>query len=93
MYRLQILTPEDIFFEGNIASLVAPGAGGYLGILTNHAPLMTLLKEGILIITTGNKKQTFYKISNGFIHVKKNEVAILVDFIHSAPAVNWLSGI
>lgn len=93
MYHLQILTPETIFFDAKVTSLVAPGAAGYLGILTNHAPLMALLKEGTLIIIDENNIQSFYRISGGFLHVKKNEVTILIDQITLTAPVNWLSGV
>lgn len=93
MYHLQVLTPEEIIFDDQVISLIAPGALGYLGVLTNHAPLITTLKTGILIITDKNKEKHFYEVSGGFLEVNHNEVSLLVDAIQPAAAVNMGGGI
>ena len=64
MYRLQVVTPEQIIFDDEVLALVAPGVDGYLGVLTDHAPLLVSLKVGILIITDNNNKQSYFNISN-----------------------------
>lgn len=87
MYRLQILTPEEIFFDDDVISLIAPGSEGYLGILTNHAPLITLLKPGILIITGKSQNKNFYKISKGFLQVDHNKASLLIESIQPASPV------
>lgn len=93
MYHLQVLTPEEVIFDDQVISLIAPGALGYLGVLTNHAPLITTLKTGILIITDKNKEKHFYEVSGGFLEVNHNEVSLLVDAIQPAAAVNMGGGI
>ncbi len=43
MFKLSVVTPEKVVFEKDVTSIVAPGMIGYLGVLTNHAPLITCL--------------------------------------------------
>lgn len=86
MYHLQIVTPEEIFFDDQVIALIAPGIEGYLGILTNHAALITALKTGVLIITDQNKKKIFYEVSGGFLEVCHNEAFLLVDTIQPTSA-------
>lgn len=87
MFHLQILTPEEIFFNDDVISLMIPGTSGYLGILKDHAPLMTSLKPGIVTIVDKNKKKLFYKVEDGFFEVKQNQAVLLVEFIEVASAI------
>lgn len=93
IYHLQIFTPETIFFDEQVISIIAPGGAGYLGILADHAPLITTLKDGKLIITDKNEVKHFYKVTGGFLEVNKNEVSLLIDEIETAPPVNMGGGI
>ena len=81
MYNLQILTPEEVFFNDDVVALIAPGEQGYLGILTDHAPLITSLKEGIVIITHADNTKTYYDVSNGFLEVNNNKASIILESI------------
>lgn len=93
MYHLQVLTPEEIIFEDDVTALIAPGEMGYLGILTDHASLITTLKMGTLIITDQSQKKHFYKVTGGFLEVDHNQVVILVDIIFPTEPVNMGGGI
>lgn len=93
MYHLKVLTPEEIIFDDEVVAIIAPGTLGYLGVLTNHAPLMTTLKTGHLIITDKDKKKHFYEISHGFLEVNHNQVFLLVDSIEKSAPVNMGGGI
>lgn len=87
MFHLRILTPEDIFFDADVISLIIPGESGYLGILANHTPLITSLKEGTIKITDANKKKYFYKVKEGFFEVKKNKAVLLVEEIEETSSI------
>jgi F-type H+-transporting ATPase subunit epsilon len=81
MYLLTIVTPEKIFYEDEVASLIAPGSEGYLGVLTDHAPLITGLVPGKLTVKDENNQEVNFSISGGFMEVFKNQVSILADSI------------
>ena len=76
--QLQIITAEREVFSGEVDALVAPGVAGQLGILPNHAPLMTLLQPGELMVRSGGE-ESYLALSGGYIEVLGNQVIILAD--------------
>ncbi|UCE67113.1 MAG: F0F1 ATP synthase subunit epsilon [Candidatus Zixiibacteriota bacterium] len=88
MFKLSVVTPEKTVFEMDVRSIIAPGSEGYLGILSNHAPLITALKPGILSVNDQSGNETFYSISGGFLEVSGNIATILADAIESADEID-----
>jgi len=79
--NLIVLTPGKKVFEGDITSVKVPGIGGQFEILNNHAPIVSALGEGdVRIIETGGNTQQF-KITQGFVEVLRNEVALLIQSV------------
>ena len=84
-FKLSIVSPERILFEDDVVSLVVPGGEGYLGILSNHAPLISTLKVGEIKFRDKNNKELWMATSGGFIEVSNNKATILADtaeFVH-----------
>jgi F-type H+-transporting ATPase subunit epsilon len=81
MYQLSIVTPDRVFYEGEITSLTAPGSAGYLGVLTGHAPLLTPLAVGKLSFRDSSGKNFLAAISGGFLEVSKRGAIVLADSI------------
>lgn len=79
-FHLQIITPEKVFFDGQVVSLVVPGEAGYLGVLADHAPLISTLKPGKIQVTPATDAAAFAVMSpgNGFLEVLKNQVTLLL---------------
>lgn len=76
--NLEIITAESEVFSDIVSVVVAPGVDGELGILPNHAPLLTTLEPGELkIIKEG--EESFIAISGGFIEVLGDKVIVLAD--------------
>jgi F-type H+-transporting ATPase subunit epsilon len=88
MYKLVIVTPEKRFYEDEVNSLIAPGSLGYLGVLTDHAPLITELVPGKLTVKDVKDQEKIFAISGGFLEVLKNNVTILADSIESADKID-----
>jgi len=57
---LEILTPEKKVFEGEVNSAIFPGADGSFQVLNNHAPLVSLLKDGAIEYRTKEKNRKGY---------------------------------
>ena len=73
---LQIITPDNELFSGEVDSVVVPGSDGLIGILNNHAPLVSSLKSGKVKVSNGEKEQ-FFEVNGGVVEVLKNKVIIL----------------
>lgn len=80
-FRLLIITPEKAVYDAEVNSIIAPGDLGYLGVLADHAPLITSLKSGYLEITGQNGVKSRLTLTGGFMEVLKNTVTILADSI------------
>lgn len=80
-FRLLIITPERTVQESDVTSIMAPGDLGYLGVLADHTPLITTLKQGYLEITDPNGVKSRMTLSGGIMEVFKNTVTILTDSI------------
>ena len=76
---LEIITGERrLLREEDVDEVVAPGSLGELGILPNHAPLITSLTAGELRVKQGNGVEEYF-ISGGFLEVHADEVTVLAD--------------
>jgi F-type H+-transporting ATPase subunit epsilon len=81
--KLKILTPNELYFEGDVEHVMAPGFNGYLGILQNHAPFVTPITVGNLTWRDISGKTSAVKVEGGFLEVFKNRVLVLTDKIQT----------
>jgi F-type H+-transporting ATPase subunit epsilon len=76
--RLEIITAERKVYDDDVELVVVPGSDGELGILSNHAPLMSTLQPGELVIRKEGE-DTYLAVSGGFIEVLDDRVTVLAD--------------
>lgn len=76
--HLEILTPEKKIFEGNVVIATFPGSDGSFQVMDNHAPLISLLKEG-LVEYKSKEATNSLQITGGVVEVLKNRVVLLAD--------------
>lgn len=90
---LEIVSPEATLFSGEVTSVTVPGVNGEFQMLKDHAPIVSLLKDGFVKIygniqlnedvrdkfTKGDKDITLLKISSGTLELKDNKVIVLAD--------------
>jgi F-type H+-transporting ATPase subunit epsilon len=75
--KVSVISPESVLFEGEASSVVAPAFDGEVGILENHAPMMTLLGTGSLRLDGASGKT--FNIEGGFLQVVDNNVRIVTE--------------
>ncbi|MDC6470650.1 ATP synthase F1 subunit epsilon [Flavobacteriales bacterium] len=73
---VQIITPDKSLYDGKADLVTVPGTSGSIGILNNHAPLVSSLSKGEVKIVLDNKEE-FFKIDGGVVEVLKNSVVVL----------------
>ena len=78
MLHLEIVTPEKKTFSGEVTDVYLPGSEGEMGVLEQHAALVTSLKPGILRYHINGKEESL-AIGTGFAEVTANRVLILTD--------------
>ena len=88
--QLEIVSPEKTILTGEVKSVHLPGSEGYFQILNNHAPIVSTLKKGEILIdgVASDIKSDVLDFSNGrasleiksgVVEMKKNKLIILVD--------------
>ena len=86
-FRLEIVTAERMVFADDVNGVVAWGVEGQLGILPHHAPLMTMLQPGDLVIKRDNEEE-YLALSGGFLEVRPDKVIILADACERAEEID-----
>ena len=89
---LEIISPEATLFSGEVTSVAVPGVNGEFEMLTNHAPIVSILKSGNVTINgdvtleeeveekfTKQNGKTLLTINSGTIEMKDNKLIILAD--------------
>jgi F-type H+-transporting ATPase subunit epsilon len=76
--RVTVLSPERTVFDADAESVVAPAFDGEVGILPRHAPFMTLLGEGRLVVRTAAGVRHF-QVAGGFLQVVNDVVRVIAD--------------
>jgi F-type H+-transporting ATPase subunit epsilon len=85
--RLEIVTPERLAFEDDVDSVQVPGSEGELGILPNHAPLVSMLGIGELRIRKGGTEELF-AIAGGFVQVRPDKVVVMAETADMASEID-----
>ena len=76
--QLEIISAERQVYNDEVDVVVAPGVDGQLGILPHHAPLMTVLQPGEVLVRKDGE-EIFLAVTGGFMEVMGNKVTILAD--------------
>jgi F-type H+-transporting ATPase subunit epsilon len=85
--KIDVVTAERVVYSEEVDAVIAPGMEGQLGILPHHAPLMTTLQSGELVIRKGGKEESL-AISGGFLEVRPDHVIVLADQAERAEEID-----
>ena len=78
--HLEIITPDKKVFEGEVSIVTFPGADGSFQVMNDHAPIISLLKDGVVEYKSKEAAQQV-AITGGVVEVLKNKVILLADGI------------
>jgi F-type H+-transporting ATPase subunit epsilon len=76
--RVTVISPEGSIFDGDAESVQAPAYDGQVGILPHHAPFMTLLGDGTLLVRVDGGERSF-TVRGGFLQVVGNVVRVVAE--------------
>ncbi len=76
---IDIVTPQKLFFSGEVSSITAPGQDGLFQVLKGHAPLLAALKSGKVKISLPDKSVQSFQIADGFFEVSNNKAILLTE--------------
>ena len=79
--KAEIITPDYKVFEGDIKSIRVPGKKGSFQVLKDHAPIISTLENGPVIIVDMAGKETVYEINGGVIEVRMNKIILLAESV------------
>jgi len=85
--RLDIVTAERLVFSQDVDVVVAPGVDGEMAILPRHAPLMTMLQPGELLVRQENAEFSLV-VTGGFLEVRPDRVTVLADAAERAEEID-----
>ena len=80
-FKIDIITPEETYFSGEAASLLVPGIDGYIGVLVDHAALVTPLGKGRIELRMPDRSKKAFNVEGGFFEVAANHATLLVEKI------------
>ncbi len=85
--NLDIISPEETVFSGEVNSVIIPGTLGSFQVLKNHAPLVSSFEIGFIKIQK-DSEEIEYSTSGGIFEVKNNKAIILAETIESKKEID-----
>src|SRR5215210_7698713 len=85
--QLEIVTPEKLAYSDEVDSVQLPGSEGELGVLPNHAPLVSTLGAGELRLRKGRQEESF-AIVGGFLQVLPDKVVVMAETADMASEID-----
>jgi len=83
--KVRVVSPDKVVFEGDAAAVVAPAWDGQVGILPNHAPMLTLVGSGVLAVDRAGGGSDSFHVAGGVLKVERNQVTVLTEYAGSEP--------
>ena len=80
---LEIVTPDEKVFEGEVMHATFPGADGSFQVLNNHAAMVSVLGKGDIKYQQEKKKEVHRIVEGGVVEVINNKVNVLVEKVHN----------
>ena len=78
--QLEIITPDKTIYKGEVETATFPGVKGAFQVLNNHAPIVSTLQAGKVVLKSNNTRKEF-QILGGVVEVLKNKIIVLAEGI------------
>ena len=79
--KIEIITPDKKVYEGDIKSIRVPGKKGSFQVLKDHAPIISTLENGTVIMVDQDNNEKRFQIDGGVIEVKMNSIILLAESV------------
>ncbi len=76
---LEIVTPDEKVFEGDVKLVQLPGTEGSFEILNNHAPIISTLKNGKIKVNDSANATQYFEIKSGVVEMQNNKIIVLAE--------------
>lgn len=80
-FHAQILTPSGALYDGQAAGVKVPGEKGPFEVLTGHAPIMSTLTAGTVVVKDQNLQTHSFNVTGGFVEVVENRLTLLAESV------------
>jgi F-type H+-transporting ATPase subunit epsilon len=85
--QVDIVTPERMLFSDEVDMVTLPGADGQMGVMAGHAPLLSTLDIGEIMLHRGNEVE-YLAVAGGVVEVRPNKVSVLADVAEYAEEID-----
>ena len=79
-YKLEIITPQGITYNGEVVHALVPGEKGFVGVLANHAPYVTSSSGGRFEVREKTGEEKKFKVGPGFFEVARNQAFFFTEY-------------
>ncbi len=76
-YKLEVITPQGTAYAGEVIHSLVPAESGFVGVLANHTPYVTVSSGGKFEVREKNGQEKRFKVGAGFFEVAKNQAIFL----------------
>ena len=81
-FQFDLISPEALVLSGEVEEVLLSGVEGDFGVLANHAPMMSALRDGDLVVRQDGQQKT-YRLGGGFADVTPQGVTVLAENIET----------
>jgi len=79
LFKLEIITPNGMVFDGDVSQVNLPGSEGEFGVLAGHAALVSLLDTGVIVYNRADGREVAVAINSGYVKVDEGKTTCIVD--------------
>ena len=77
LIRFELVSPEKLVLAADVQGVTVPGSEGDMGILPGHAPVMTTIRPGLLVVTTRSGSEKRFYVRGGFAEINPEQLTVL----------------